>query len=79
MIEAIIEQIPPPAVNRQSPFRALLFDSWFDKYRGALSLIFIQDGNIKVGDEIQSCHTKKTYNVKSLALLRPQEEPITQL
>ncbi|XP_063927721.1 translation factor GUF1 homolog, mitochondrial isoform X1 [Zophobas morio] len=79
VIEAIIEQIPPPAVNRQSPFRALLFDSWFDKYRGALSLIFIQDGNIKVGDEIQSCHTKKTYNVKSLALLRPQEDPITQL
>ncbi|EFA01635.2 translation factor GUF1 homolog, mitochondrial isoform X2 [Tribolium castaneum] len=73
VIEALIERISPPKVDRTAPFRALLFDSWFDKYRGALSLIYIQDGEINVGDEVQSCHSQKTYSIKSLSLLRPQE------
>ncbi|XP_044254322.1 translation factor GUF1 homolog, mitochondrial [Tribolium madens] len=73
VIEALIERILPPKVDRTAPFRALLFDSWFDKYRGALSLIYIQDGEINIGDEIQFCHSKKTYAIKTLSLLRPQE------
>jgi translation elongation factor EF-4 len=73
VIQAIIDRIPPPKVNREAPLRALIFDSWYDKYRGALSLIYIQDGAVNVGDEIRTCHTKKTYAVRTLSLLRPQE------
>lgn len=79
VIEAIIERLPPPDVDRNSKFRALIFDSSFDKYRGALSLLYVKDGSIKVGDSIQSCYTQKTYEVKTLSVLRPQEENVQKL
>ncbi|RZC31992.1 translation factor GUF1 -like, mitochondrial [Asbolus verrucosus] len=79
VLEAIIERLPCPKVDREAPFRALIFDSWYDKYRGALSLIYVQDGDISVGDEIQSCHTKKVYEIKTVSLLRPQEVAANKL
>lgn len=74
VLKAIVERIPPPPVNREAPFRALLFDSWHDRYRGAIALVYVKDGIVKVGDEITSAHTKKNYEVRSLGLLRPHEE-----
>lgn len=79
VLEAIVTKLPPPTVNRNSSFRALIFDSSYDKYRGALSLIFVQDGSLSIGDTIQSCHTKKEYEIKSLGMLRPQEESVKKL
>lgn len=79
MLNAIIERLPAPPVDRNAPFKALLFDSWFDKYRGALNLIYLHDGNVKLGDSITSCHTGKNYEVKSLAVLRPQEVNVDKL
>lgn len=78
-MDAIIERLPAPPVNRDAPFKALLFDSWFDRYRGALNLIYIHDGSVQVGDSISSCYTNKNYEVKSLAVLRPQEENTKKL
>lgn len=79
VLEAIIERLPPPPVNRDAPLRALLFDSWFDRYRGALNLIYVRDGSVRVGDNVMSCHTGKSYEIKSLAVLRPQEQSVTKL
>ncbi|KAF2898039.1 hypothetical protein ILUMI_08135 [Ignelater luminosus] len=79
VLEAIIERLPAPKVNRQSAFKALLFDSWYDRYRGVLSLIYIKDGDVNVGDQITYYHTKKSYEVKTLAVLRPQEENVKKL
>nr|CAH7722848.1 unnamed protein product [Callosobruchus chinensis] len=79
VLEAIVQNLPSPPVNRNASFRALLFDSSHDKYRGALSLIFVKDGSISVGDNICSAHTKKEYEVKSLSLLRPDEVPVKKL
>lgn len=79
VLQAVINRIPHPKSNRRNTFCGLLFDSWYDKYRGALNLMFIKDGEIRVGDEITSCHTKKTYEVKSLSMLRPKEVPIEKL
>lgn len=79
LIETIIREIPAPKVNREGLFRALLFDSWYDRFRGTLSLIYIHDGKIKVGEDIKFCHTQKSYQVRTLGVLRPQEQPTKQL
>lgn len=79
VLETIIERLPAPKANRQSPFKALLFDSWYDRYRGVLSLVYIKDGDINVGDHVTYYHTKKSYEVKTLAVLRPQEENLKKL
>lgn len=79
VLRQIILQIPAPTVNRANLFRALLFDSWFDRYRGVLNLICIKDGDLKVGQEIVSFCTKKTYEIRSLSVLRPKEESVTKL
>lgn len=75
----IIAKIPPPESNREAPLRAHLFDSWYDKYRGALNLMFIKDGEIRMGQEIVSCESKKSYIVKSLSILTPTEMKVDRL
>lgn len=79
LLDAIVSRIPPPIVNRAGDFRALLFDSWFDRHRGALNLIYVKDGCVNVGDEIQSYATEKTYAVRTLSVLRPHEHRVDQL
>ncbi|XP_054263133.1 translation factor GUF1 homolog, mitochondrial-like [Macrosteles quadrilineatus] len=79
LLEAIIERISPPPGDRSAPMRALIFDTWYDKYRGAVALVYVRDGEIKVGDEIVSAHTKQKYSVKGTGLLRPHEVPTDKL
>ncbi|XP_037038194.1 translation factor waclaw, mitochondrial [Bradysia coprophila] len=79
VIQQVIERIPHPQADRDKAFRCLLFDSWFDRYRGALNLVCVKEGQLKIGDEITSHLTKKTYEVRSLSILRPDESPINQL
>ncbi|XP_017109741.2 translation factor waclaw, mitochondrial [Drosophila bipectinata] len=79
VLERIIEAIPPPQVQRESEFRALIFDSWFDKYRGALNLIYVLNGKLELNQDIQSLATKKVYPVKSISVLRPAESPVPDL
>ncbi|XP_018573729.1 translation factor GUF1 homolog, mitochondrial [Anoplophora glabripennis] len=79
VLNAIVDRIPSPPVDRNAKFRALLFDSSYDKYRGALSLIYIKDGSISVGDMISTYHVKKDYEVKSLSVLRPHEVSVNKL
>ncbi|XP_078039644.1 translation factor waclaw [Augochlora pura] len=79
ILDAIIERIPPPDVIREKPLRALIFDSWYDKHKGAISLIYIKEGSLSVGDHITSIHNKKSYDIRNLSLLRPNEEPVKLL
>ncbi|XP_063707346.1 translation factor GUF1 homolog, mitochondrial [Culicoides brevitarsis] len=79
VLEKIIETIPHPNVDRQGKTRALLFDSRYDKYRGAMNLMYLKDGTLEVGQEITSCHSGKTYEIKSISLLRPDEFPVKKL
>ncbi|XP_073827971.1 translation factor waclaw isoform X2 [Musca autumnalis] len=76
VLDRVIEVIPPPKVDRNSPFRALLFDSWFDRYRGALNLIYLLNGKLEVGQDVQLLSTKKVYPVKSISILRPAETDV---
>lgn len=73
LLEEIIDRAPPPMANRDAPLKALLFDSWFDKYRGVIALLYVQDGEIKAGDTIVSHHTGLSYVVKHVGIVRPNE------
>lgn len=79
MIEQIITQLPYPKVDRKGPIQAFLYDSWYDKYRGALLLVYINSGSIKIGDSITSHHSKKNYEIKTLSVLTPGEQSVKQL
>lgn len=79
VLQEVIERIPHPQANRNNVFRGLLFDSWFDRYRGALNLVYVKDGHLNVGDEITSHLTKKTYDIRSLSILKPEESTVDQL
>lgn len=79
VLEAIVRRIPPPIANTQSPLKAFLFDSSYDRYRGVVSLISMQGGVLRKGDKIMSCHTRKKYEVTELGIMHPEEVPTSTL
>lgn len=76
LLEAIVKIVPPPADTRQERLRALIFDSWFDAYLGAISLIRVMDGMVKVGDRIKMMSTDKTFEVQKIGIFTPK--PVNQ-
>ncbi|XP_044935638.1 translation factor GUF1, mitochondrial isoform X3 [Mustela putorius furo] len=79
VLQAVIERIPPPKVHRKNPFKALVFDSTFDQYRGVIANVALFDGVVSKGDKIVSAHTKKTYEVNEVGVLNPNEQPAHKL
>ncbi|KAH7940102.1 hypothetical protein HPB52_021851 [Rhipicephalus sanguineus] len=73
LVNAIIERIPPPNGNPDAPFRGILLDSWYDRYRGVIALIIAIDGTLRPGDEIVSHATGTTYTVRDLGFMNPLE------
>lgn len=69
----MIEKAPPPPSNRDAPFKALLFDTWFVNYEGVVLLMYVKDGEVKEGDTIVSHHTGNSYVVKHIGIVRPNE------
>ncbi|KAJ3365522.1 hypothetical protein HDU91_002199 [Kappamyces sp. JEL0680] len=67
----IITKIPPPEGDVSKPFRALLFDTWYDKYAGVICLLAVKDGSIKKGDKIVSGYTGLAYEVNDLGIMFP--------
>ncbi len=72
LFEQIIERIKPPSGNENAPLKALLFDSWYDEYRGVVCLIEVIDGNIKKGDIITAAHAGENYEVLDIGLMYPE-------
>ncbi|XP_071453075.1 translation factor GUF1 homolog, mitochondrial [Hetaerina americana] len=79
VLKAIVSQIPSPPAQPSKLFRGLLFDSWFDRHRGAVLLLYVHDGSLSMGDQIISVHSGRTYEVKNLGMLIPQEKPLPTL
>ncbi|MFH1254406.1 MAG: translation elongation factor 4 [bacterium] len=72
VLQAVIERVKPPVGDESKPFKALLFDSWFDEYRGVICLIEVIDGTITKGDKIISAHTGHDYEVLDIGLMYPE-------
>lgn len=79
VLQAIVERMPPPSGSPSENLKALLFDSSYDRYRGVISLVSIQNGTLRKGDKIASCHTRKRYEITDLGIMHPEEVPTTQL
>lgn len=80
VLEAIVERIPAPShCDVSKPFRALVFDSWYDRYKGIFAVVAVSDGSIQKGDSISSMHTGKSYEIRDLGLLRPNEVSVPAL
>ena len=75
LLHALITQIKPPQGDFEKPLKALLFDSWYDDYRGVICLIEIIDGQIKKGDKIIAAHAGAEYEVLDLGLMYPDLLP----
>lgn len=72
ILKAIITQIPAPQSDLNAPLKALLFDSWFDDYRGVVCLIAVKDGIIKKGDLIRLAQKDIRYEVLEIGIMYPE-------
>ncbi len=74
LIETIIEKVPAPSGNPNDKLRALVFDSFFDPYRGVVALVRIVDGKIKVKDKIKLMASGATHDVTELGINSPKQQ-----
>ena len=75
LIEQIIEKLPAPQGDDDAPLKALIFDSFYDNYRGAISMVRIMDGTVKVGDTIKMMSSGKTFEVVEVGYFSPGMRP----
>jgi GTP-binding protein LepA len=79
VLEAVVERIPPPTGDANAPLRALLFDSWYDSYRGAVIMLRVMDGVLKKGDRIKFMATGRTYDVTEIGCFSPHATALEEL
>ena len=79
ILEAIVARIPPPEDRSQEPFRGLIFDSWFDSYLGAVSLIRVVSGEIKKGQQMLIMSTEAKYEALKISQLTPKPFDVKEL
>jgi GTP-binding protein LepA len=79
VLEAIVRDVPPPKGNADAPLMALIFDSWYDSYRGVIVLFRVIDGTIRPGMKIRFFNTGRDYQVENLGVNRPRPTPIASL
>jgi len=79
VLEAVVHDIPPPAGDAAAPVRALIFDSWFDPYHGAVSLVRVKDGILQKGQRIQLMAVGKEFQVTRLCVLAPRAVEVPTL
>src|SRR5579871_2265022 len=79
VLEAIVKRLPPPKGTPETPLQGLIFDSWFDPYRGVIVLTRIFHGTLRRGDKIRLWSNGKTFDVEALGVLTPKPVEIDEL
>lgn len=72
VVEQVIDLLPPPRGDYDKPFKALIFDSYYDSYKGAISFIRVIDGEVKAGDRIKMFATGKEFDVTEVGIFTPK-------
>ena len=72
VLEEIVRHVPPPKGSAENPLQALIFDSWFDSYRGAVVLVRVMEGRITKHMKIRLCANNEVYEVEDLGVLTPK-------
>ena len=79
LLERIVTDLPAPKGLDESPFRALIFDSFYDNYKGAISMVRVGDGKIRAGDIIKMVSSGKTFDVTEVGVFTPTPNPVDEL
>jgi GTP-binding protein LepA len=79
VLEAIVQRVPPPKGSAGNPLQALIFDSWFDIYRGAVVLVRVMEGRITPHTKIRLCYSNQVYEVETLGTLTPKPVALEEL
>jgi GTP-binding protein LepA len=79
VLEAIVRDVPPPSGDFDAPLKALIFDSWYDPYRGVVVMVRVIDGVLKPGLKIRFMETGRDYQVEQLGVLTPKPREIAEL
>ena len=79
ILEAVVQRVPAPKGDPDAPLRALIFDSWFDPYRGVIILTRVVDGTLRVGQKIRLWSNGSVHEVEGLGFQSPKPVPCTEL
>jgi GTP-binding protein LepA len=79
VLERVVAAVPPPAGDPEAPLKALLFDSWYDPYRGVACLVRVIDGTLRPGEKIRFMASGRTYAVDELGVFTPKATPVDSL
>jgi GTP-binding protein LepA len=79
ILEQIVRKVPPPGGDPHAPLKALIFDSWYDSYRGVVMLVRVFEGTLAPKQQIQLFSNKKEFEVQDLGVFAPFSRPVTKL
>ena len=79
ILESIVYLVPPPQDTIQEPLRALIFDSYYDPYRGVIVYFRVMDGTVKKGDRVRLMVSRKEYEIDELGVLSPNQIQVDEL
>jgi len=79
ILEQVVKKVPPPEGDPQAPLKAIIFDSWYDSYRGVVMLVRIFEGTLAPKQKIQLWSNKKEFEVQELGVFAPFSRPVARL
>jgi GTP-binding protein LepA len=79
LLETLVKEVPPPQGDPQAPLRALVFDSYFDAYRGVVCYVRVVDGQLESGDALRFMATNEVHEADEIGFLRPKAQPVATM
>jgi GTP-binding protein LepA len=79
ILEAVVQRVPPPKGDPNATPRALIFDSWYDSYRGAVVMVRMMDGTLRKGQKVRFLATGRDYEITEMGVFSPHATAITEL
>ncbi|MEJ7731011.1 MAG: translation elongation factor 4 [Polyangiaceae bacterium] len=79
ILEAVVERVPAPKGDPTAPPRALIFDTWYDSYRGAVVMVRVVEGTLRKGQKVRFMATGRDYEITELGVFNPHPVPLTEV
>ncbi len=79
ILESVVKKVRPPTGDPKAPLQALLFDSWYDSYRGAVVVVRVREGTLRKGDKIYLMATQREYEVTEIGVFTPHPVALAEL
>jgi GTP-binding protein LepA len=79
ILEAVVKYMPPPKGDADAPLQALIFDSYYDSYRGVVIFFRVMNGTVRLGDKVRFMNTGTNYEITELGVMRPKQTQVKEL